>query len=57
MLLRTVSMGRVDGQLAMSRAIGDWAYKQNPNLRLEEQKVVAMPDITRSLAKPGQRNS
>merc|ERR1719416_66221 len=38
-------MNRVDGQLAMSRAIGDWQYKANPKLPLNLQKVIAVPDI------------
>jgi len=41
-----VQMNRVDGQLAMSRAIGDYIYKTNPNLEPHEQKVTAVPDIT-----------
>lgn len=41
----SVSMNRVDGQLAMSRAIGDWQYKSNPNLTPELQKVIAVPEI------------
>lgn len=42
----TVSMGRVDGDLAMSRSIGDWAYKNVPHLSLLEQKVIATPDCS-----------
>jgi serine/threonine protein phosphatase PrpC len=48
-----VQMNRVDGQLAMSRAIGDWLYKSNPNLTPELQKVIAVPQITRAVAAPG----
>jgi len=40
-------MNRVDGQLAMSRAIGDWQYKSDPDLPHEKQKVLAIPDVTR----------
>jgi len=43
----TVQMNRVDGQLAMSRAIGDWQYKQDSDLPLSEQKVIAVPDVTK----------
>lgn len=41
-------MNRVDGQLAMSRAIGDWQYKANPDLKMEEQKVIAVPEIRKA---------
>jgi serine/threonine protein phosphatase PrpC len=34
-----VDWGRVDGQLALSRAIGDVAYKENKALPLEKQRV------------------
>lgn len=49
----SVSMNRVDGQLAMSRAIGDWQYKANPELKMEEQKVNAVPDIVKGVAYEG----
>lgn len=41
-----VEFGRVDGQLALSRAVGDAPYKQNKALPLEKQRVIALPDIT-----------
>jgi|UniRef100_A0A7S4GIL3 protein phosphatase len=41
----TVAMDRVDGMLAMSRAMGDNEYKVSPGGPLE-QKVIAKPDIT-----------
>jgi len=47
-----VHVSRVDGQLAMSRAIGDWSYKANPNLAADQQKVIAVPQITRNVASP-----
>lgn len=37
---------RVNGNLNLSRAIGDLKYKQNPSLRPEEQIITADPDIT-----------
>uniref|UniRef100_K3WKP7 PPM-type phosphatase domain-containing protein n=1 Tax=Globisporangium ultimum (strain ATCC 200006 / CBS 805.95 / DAOM BR144) TaxID=431595 RepID=K3WKP7_GLOUD len=37
---------RVNGDLAVSRALGDYTYKQRPDLRAEEQQVSAEPDIT-----------
>ena len=39
-----VSMNRVDGDLAVSRALGDFIYK-NPKLPPEKQKVSPVPDI------------
>ena len=43
-----VRFSRVDGDLAMSRAIGDTKYKMNDELTAEEQKVIAVPDIRRT---------
>lgn len=40
-----VEFGRVNGNLALSRAIGDFEFKQNPNLSPEEQIVTAFPDV------------
>jgi len=39
-----VSMRRVDGDLAVSRALGDFQYKDRPDLPPEAQKVSAEPD-------------
>ncbi|KAI9296962.1 PP2C-domain-containing protein [Neoconidiobolus thromboides FSU 785] len=41
-----VEYGRVNGNLALSRAIGDFEFKQNMRLPAEEQAVTANPDIT-----------
>mmetsp|Transcript_851 Transcript_851/g.1659 ORF Transcript_851/g.1659 Transcript_851/m.1659 type:complete len:405 (+) Transcript_851:38-1252(+) len=49
----TVQMNRVDGQLAMSRAIGDYQYKRDPTLKQEEQKVIPVPEIQKGTAYPG----
>eukprot|EP00301_Raphidiophrys_heterophryoidea_P021594 c5978_g1_i2.p1 GENE.c5978_g1_i2~~c5978_g1_i2.p1 ORF type:complete len:335 (-),score=76.43 c5978_g1_i2:806-1810(-) len=38
--------GRVFGNLALSRAIGDFAYKDRDDLPPEKQKVTAHPDTT-----------
>merc|ERR1712028_125747 len=36
---------RVNGDLAVSRALGDYSYKQRGDLKAEEQQVSAEPDI------------
>ena len=41
-----VSGDRVDGQLAVARAIGDSFYKSNPGLAAHQQKVSCVPDIS-----------
>ena len=43
----TVYMKRVDGDLAVSRTFGDFAYKQRSDLPDSEQKVSNVPDVTR----------
>lgn len=48
-----VSNGRVDGDLSVSRAIGDWQFKANPDIDLFEQKVSAEPDVYRYTIKKG----
>jgi len=35
----------VDGQLALSRAFGDYQYKDQADLPPEEQAVTAFPDV------------
>lgn len=40
-----VEMGRVNGNLALSRAIGDFTYKNDTTLQPEEQIVTVIPDI------------
>ena len=40
-----VEFGRVNGNLALSRAIGDFEFKQNHSLPAEEQIVTADPEI------------
>jgi serine/threonine protein phosphatase PrpC len=37
---------RVNGELAMSRALGDFRYKVNPNLPSHEQLVICSPDVS-----------
>ncbi|EEA07283.1 protein phosphatase 2C, putative [Cryptosporidium muris RN66] len=40
-----VENGRVDGNLNMSRTLGDLQYKNDETLKPEEQKITAFPDI------------
>lgn len=42
----SVQWKRVDGDLAVSRALGDFQYKTSPELPPEKQKVTCFPDIT-----------
>ncbi|KAK9695231.1 Protein phosphatase 2C 2, partial [Basidiobolus ranarum] len=44
-----VEFGRVNGNLALSRAIGDFEFKQNSKLSAEQQAVTADPDVTEHL--------
>lgn len=37
--------GRVNGQLAITRSIGDFEFKTNPRLPLEGQIITSMPDV------------
>ncbi|CAO3652309.1 unnamed protein product [Cunninghamella echinulata] len=41
-----VEFKRVNGSLALSRALGDFTFKNNSNLPPEKQAVTAYPDIT-----------
>eukprot|EP01038_Epipyxis_sp_PR26KG_P014457 gene14457-19403_t len=41
-----VMMDRVNGELAMSRALGDFRYKNDPNLPDTEYLVLCYPDIS-----------
>lgn len=49
----TVSDNRVDGQLAMSRAMGDSGYKAQKNLKPHEQKVTAVAECMTATAQVG----
>jgi len=40
-----VMFGRVNGSLAVSRAFGDYRYKNKENLKPEEQSVIAFPEV------------
>jgi serine/threonine protein phosphatase PrpC len=41
----TITDGRVDGNLNLTRALGDLKYKQQSHLKPEEHPVTANPDI------------
>lgn len=41
-----VQWNRVDGDLAVSRALGDFSYKTRPDLDPREQKITCFPDVT-----------
>jgi len=41
-----VQWNRVNGELAMSRALGDFRYKQNRDAPLDKQLVICYPDIS-----------
>ncbi|KAK2625192.1 hypothetical protein QTJ16_005561 [Diplocarpon rosae] len=41
-----VDFGRVNGNLALSRAIGDFEFKKSAELAPEQQIVTAFPDVT-----------
>src|SRR5690348_9147375 len=40
-----VEYNRVNGNLALSRALGDFVFKRNGNLTPEHQMVIAVPDV------------
>lgn len=40
-----VDFGRVNGNLALSRAIGDFEFKKSAELPPEQQIVTAFPDV------------
>lgn len=42
----TVNSGRIDGDLAVSRAFGDKDFKQQFNVSYAAQRVIAIPDVT-----------
>ena len=44
-----VSANRVDGNLALSRAFGDFKYKDEPTFHAKDQAVTAFPDVTSRL--------
>merc|ERR1712098_135313 len=47
-----VEFNRVNGNLALSRALGDFVFKKNEKKSAEEQIVTAMPDVTEERITP-----
>lgn len=37
--------GRINGNLNLSRALGDFMFKNNPNLSMSNQMVIADPEV------------
>jgi len=48
-----ISMDRVNGDLALSRALGDTRYKEAPNIGPKDQAITADPDVYTWEAKQG----
>lgn len=46
-----VEEGRVNGVIAISRAIGDWEYK-NTNLKAEDNMVSSFPEVIVETLRP-----
>lgn len=44
--------GRVNGNINLSRSLGDLEYKNTPNFPAEQQAVTAFPDVTRKELTP-----
>ena len=38
--------GRINGNLNLSRAIGDFEYKKDSNIAVDKQLIIALPDVT-----------
>eukprot|EP00927_Polykrikos_kofoidii_P066235 TRINITY_DN61872_c0_g1_i1.p1 TRINITY_DN61872_c0_g1~~TRINITY_DN61872_c0_g1_i1.p1 ORF type:complete len:473 (+),score=91.22 TRINITY_DN61872_c0_g1_i1:43-1461(+) len=47
--------GRVNGNLNLSRALGDLFYKKNRRLKPEEQLISGVPEVRRRTLRPGDR--
>ena len=43
----TITGYRINGMLNLTRALGDLKFKSNPNLKIYEQSVIAVPEITK----------
>jgi hypothetical protein len=44
-ILISVIEGRINGNLNLSRALGDMEYKKDASLRPEDQIITAAPDL------------
>lgn len=44
---------RLDGVIAVSRVVGDFAYKADENRPATDQKMLAVPDVSTVIVKPG----
>jgi len=40
-----ITEGRINGNLNLSRAIGDLEYKKNESLSVKDQLIIAFPDV------------
>lgn len=40
-----ITEGRINGNLNLSRALGDLEYKKNKDLKVDEQLIIALPDV------------
>ena len=47
-----IKEGRVNGNLNLTRAIGDLDFKNNEKLSAEEQLIIALPDVKRVKIRP-----
>eukprot|EP01015_Nassula_variabilis_P009717 TRINITY_DN176_c0_g1_i8.p2 TRINITY_DN176_c0_g1~~TRINITY_DN176_c0_g1_i8.p2 ORF type:complete len:154 (-),score=45.42 TRINITY_DN176_c0_g1_i8:79-540(-) len=43
-----VSEGRINGNLNLSRALGDLEYKKNTSLKVNEQLIIAEPEVLKT---------
>ena len=50
-----VSEGRVNGNLNLSRALGDLEYKSDKKLNEEEQLIIAVPEVKSIELGPGDK--
>lgn len=46
------AQGRVNGNLNLSRALGDFEFKANPALPVDEQLIIAVPDVRKRTLTP-----
>jgi len=48
-----IADGRINGNLNLSRALGDLEYKKNQDLGVDEQLIIAVPEIRKRVLGPG----